>query len=414
MAKVAVLGHGVVGSGVVELFEKNRHSIEAKAGQKMEVKYILDIRDFDNLPYREKFTKDFRQILNDEEITVVAEVMGGLSPAFDYVKCLLEKGKSVVTSNKELVAAKGAELLRIAREHNVNFFFEASVGGGIPIIRPMHQCLAANEISEVAGILNGTTNFILTKMIQEQMGFDEALKLAQQLGYAERNPAADVEGHDTCRKICILASLAYGKHVYPNTVYTEGITALTLEDVAYAEDWGGVIKLIGRAKRLEDGKLTATVFPAFIAKHSQLANIDDVFNGILIRGDATGDVVFYGRGAGKFPTASAVVADMIDAAKANTTSKSLTWEDSTENLVVDHRGIPHPFYLRILALEPERTAERLRGEMPELVFLSRREQPEDELALVTPSLTEYQLEAVLAGILDGEDRVLGKIRVLDY
>ncbi len=414
MAKVAVLGHGVVGSGVVELFEKNRHSIEAKAGQKMEVKYILDIRDFDNLPYREKFTKDFRQILNDEEITVVAEVMGGLSPAFDYVKSLLEKGKSVVTSNKELVAAKGAELLRIAREHNVNFFFEASVGGGIPIIRPMHQCLAANEISEVAGILNGTTNFILTKMIQEQMGFDEALKLAQQLGYAERNPAADVEGHDTCRKICILASLAYGKHVYPNTVYTEGITALTLEDVAYAEDWGGVIKLIGRAKRLEDGKLTATVFPAFIAKHSQLANIDDVFNGILIRGDATGDVVFYGRGAGKFPTASAVVADMIDAAKANTTSKSLTWEDSTENLVVDHRGIPHPFYLRILALEPERTAERLRGEMPELVFLSRREQPEDELALVTPSLTEYQLEAVLAGILDGEDRVLGKIRVLDY
>ena len=337
MAKVAVLGHGVVGSGVVELFEKNRHSIEAKAGQKMEVKYILDIRDFDHLPYREKFTKDFRQILEDEEITVVAEVMGGLSPAFDYVKSLLEKGKSVVTSNKELVAAKGAELLRIARENNVNFFFEASVGGGIPIIRPMHQCLAANEISEVAGILNGTTNFILTKMIQEQMGFDEALKLAQQLGYAERNPAADVEGHDTCRKICILASLAYGKHVYPNTVYTEGITALTLEDVAYAEDWGGVIKLIGRAKRLEDGKLTATVFPAFIAKHSQLANIDDVFNGILIRGDATGDVVFYGRGAGKFPTASAVVADMIDAAKANTTSKSLTWEDSTENLVVDFR-----------------------------------------------------------------------------
>ncbi len=414
MAKVAVLGHGVVGSGVVELFEKNRHSIEAKAGQKMEVKYILDIRDFDHLPYREKFTKDFRQILEDEEITVVAEVMGGLSPAFDYVKSLLEKGKSVVTSNKELVAAKGAELLRIARENNVNFFFEASVGGGIPIIRPMHQCLAANEISEVAGILNGTTNFILTKMIQEQMGFDEALKLAQQLGYAERNPAADVEGHDTCRKICILASLAYGKHVYPNTVYTEGITALTLEDVAYAEDWGGVIKLIGRAKRLEDGKLTAMVFPAFIAKHSQLANIDDVFNGILIRGDATGDVVFYGRGAGKFPTASAVVADMIDAAKANTTSKSLTWEDSTENLVVDHRGIPHPFYLRIQSLEPERMAERLRVKMPELVFLSRREQPENELALVTPSLTEYQLEAVLAGILSGEDCVLGKIRILDY
>ena len=316
MAKVAVLGHGVVGSGVVELFHKNKHSIESKAGQPMEVKYILDIRDFPNLPYSDRFTKDFQVILNDPEISVVAEVMGGLSPAFDYVKSLLEHGKSVVTSNKELVAAKGAQLLHIAREHNVNFFFEASVGGGIPIIRPMHQCLAANEISEIAGILNGTTNFILTKMIHDQMGFDEALKMAQQLGYAERNPAADIEGHDTCRKICILASLAFGSHVYPNTVHTEGITKLTLEDVAYAEDWGGVIKLIGRARRLPDGTLSAGVFPAFIGEHSQLANIDDVFNGVLIRGDATGDVVFYGRGAGKFPTASAVVADMIDVAKA--------------------------------------------------------------------------------------------------
>ena len=414
MAKVAVLGHGVVGSGVVELFEKNRSSIEAKAGQPMEVKYILDIRDFDNLPYKEKFTKDFNRILEDPEISVVAEVMGGLSPAFEYVKSLLEKGKSVVTSNKELVAAKGAELLRIAREHNVNFFFEASVGGGIPIIRPMHQCLAANQISEVAGILNGTTNFILTKMIQEQMGFDEALKLAQQLGYAERNPAADVEGQDTCRKICILASLAYGKHVYPNTVYTEGITNLTLEDVAYAEDWGGVIKLIGRAKRLDDGKLTVTVFPAFIGKHSQLANIDDVFNGILIRGDATGDVVFYGRGAGKFPTASAVVADMIDAAKSNTTSKSLNWEDSTENQVVDYRTIPYPCYIRFRTAAPEQLGEKLRAAMPEATFLSRRGQPQEELAVVTPAMNGCELDKMLAGILEKDDSILGKIRVLDY
>lgn len=414
MAKVAVLGHGVVGSGVVELFEKNRNSIEAKAGQPMEVKYILDIRDFPDLPYSDKFTKDFNQILNDEEVSVVAEVMGGLSPAFEYVKSLLEKGKSVVTSNKELVAAKGAELLRIAREHNVNFFFEASVGGGIPIIRPMHQCLAANQISEVAGILNGTTNFILTKMIQEQMDFDEALKLAQQLGYAERNPAADVEGQDTCRKICILASLAYGKHVYPNNVYTEGITNLTLEDVAYAEDWGGVIKLIGRAKRLDEGKLTVTVFPAFIGKHSQLANIDDVFNGILIRGDATGDVVFYGRGAGKFPTASAVVADMIDAAKANTTSKSLNWEDSTENQVADYRTIAYPFYLRIRSDNPEQLEKKIHAAMLDSVFLSRRQQPQEELAVVTPAMDDYQLEKVLKEVLDNNDSILGKIRVLDY
>ncbi len=411
---MAVLGHGVVGSGVVELFEKNRNSIEAKAGQPMEVKYILDIRDFPDLPYSDKFTKDFNQILNDEEVSVVAEVMGGLSPAFEYVKSLLEKGKSVVTSNKELVAAKGAELLRIAREHNVNFFFEASVGGGIPIIRPMHQCLAANQISEVAGILNGTTNFILTKMIQEQMDFDEALKLAQQLGYAERNPAADVEGQDTCRKICILASLAYGKHVYPNNVYTEGITNLTLEDVAYAEDWGGVIKLIGRAKRLDEGKLTVTVFPAFIGKHSQLANIDDVFNGILIRGDATGDVVFYGRGAGKFPTASAVVADMIDAAKANTTSKSLNWEDSTENQVADYRTIAYPFYLRIRSDNPEQLEKKIHAAMLDSVFLSRRQQPQEELAVVTPAMDDYQLEKVLKEVLDNNDSILGKIRVLDY
>ena len=249
MVKVAVLGHGTVGSGVVELFTQNAKSITSRAGQEMEVKRILDIREFPDLPYADKFTKNFDDILNDPEITIVAEVMGGLSPAFEFTKSLLEHGKSVVTSNKELVASRGAELLQIAKAHNVNYFFEASVGGGIPIIRPMHQCLAANEITEVAGILNGTTNYILTKMIHESVPFDEALAQAQKLGYAERNPAADVEGQDACRKICILASLAFGSHVYPQTVHTEGITGLTLEDVEYASMWGGVIKLIGRAKK---------------------------------------------------------------------------------------------------------------------------------------------------------------------
>lgn len=414
MAKVAVLGHGVVGSGVVELFHKNQHSIESKAGQSMEVKYILDIRDFPGLPYSDRFTKNFEDILNDPEVTVVAEVMGGLSPAFDYVKSLLEHGKSVVTSNKELVAEKGAQLLQIAREHNVNFFFEASVGGGIPIIRPMHQCLAANEISEVAGILNGTTNFILTKMIHEQMGFAEALKMAQDLGYAERNPAADIEGHDTCRKICILASLAFGKHVYPNTVHTEGITNLTLEDVAYAEDWGGVIKLIGRAKRLADDKLTVAVFPAFIGEHSQLANIDDVFNGVMIRGDATGDVVFYGRGAGKFPTASAVVADMIDVAKSNTTCKSLCWEDSTENHVIDIETEPFSFYLRLQSGRGEAFRAAAAELMPGLSVLTRKNQPADEWAFVTPEIPEMELKAVLAKLLEKDEKLITRIRILDY
>ena len=414
MAKIAVLGHGVVGSGVVELFHKNKSSIEAKAGQPMDVKYILDIRDFPDLPYSEKFTKDFQKILNDPEISVVAEVMGGLSPAFEYVKSLLEKGKSVVTSNKELVAEKGALLLQIAKEHNVNFFFEASVGGGIPIIVPMHQCLAANEITEIAGILNGTTNFILTKMISEQMTFADALKMAQELGYAERNPAADVEGRDTCRKICILASLAFGSHVYPNTVHTEGITGLTLEDVAYAEDWGGVIKLIGRAKKLSNEKLTVSVFPAIIGKHSQLANIDDVFNGVLIRGDATGDVVFYGRGAGKFPTASAVVADIIDVAKANTTSKSLSWKDSTENHVVDIDSVSFAFYLRFQSeggADGQQAA--LRQLFPEANWLARKMQPDNEWALVTPAMTGTELRKKLDG-LDQRTRLMNCIRLLDY
>ncbi len=411
MVKVAVLGHGTVGSGVVELFTKNAKSISSRAGQEMEVKRILDIRDFPDLPYADKFTKDFNDILNDPEISIVAEVMGGLSPAFEFTKALLEKGKSVVTSNKELVASKGAELLAIAKENNVNYFFEASVGGGIPIIRPMHQCLAANEITEVAGILNGTTNFILTKMIHESVPFDEALAEAQRLGYAERNPAADVEGHDACRKICILSSLAFGSHVYPQTVHTEGITHLTLADVEYAASWGGVIKLIGRAKKQPDGKITAAVYPAFLSSHSQLANIDDVFNGILIRGNATGDVVFYGRGAGKLPTASAVVADMIDISKANCTSKSLTWKDSKADNVADYKEEPLQFYICAdLSEQAQKTVSDVLGEVE---FLNRSGQPEGEIAFVTPLMSEYELDEKLH-VLSNLMKVKSMIRVLDY
>ena len=383
MAKVAVLGHGVVGSGVVELFHKNKDSIEARAGQHMEVKYILDIRDFPDLPYHDKFTKDFQLILNDPEITVVAEVMGGLSPAFEYVKSLLEHGKSVVTSNKELVAEKGALLLHIAKEHNVNFFFEASVGGGIPIIRPMHQCLAANEITEIAGILNGTTNFILTKMIREQMSFEDALALAQKLGYAERNPAADIEGHDACRKICILSSLAYGKHVYPEQVHTEGITKITLQDVEYAASWGGVIKLIGQVKKLDDGRIDVVVAPMFIEENSQLANVDDVFNGILVRGDATGDVVFYGKGAGKLPTASAVVADIIDCVKHFKARKYLYWEDGAEQYVLPYEDSVVSMYIRGHAQDVDAAAEKAGDLFGKIRRLYRDGADEQEFAFVT-------------------------------
>ena len=314
---IAIMGYGVVGSGVAEVINKNHDSIVRKSTQsELEIKYILDLKDFPGDPNEKLFIKDFNIILNDPEVKVVVETMGGLHPAYEFVSACLKAGKSVVTSNKELVAAKGCELLGYAAEHNVNFLFEASVGGGIPIIRPISQCLAANEINEFAGILNGTTNFILTRMINDGMAFEDALKLAQDNGYAERDPSADILGFDACRKVCILASLCFGKHVYPDQVHTEGITEITLEDVEYAKDWGGVIKLLGRARKSEDGKhIYAIVSPAFVDHHSQLASVDDVFNAILVRGDAIGDVVFYGRGAGKLPTASAVVADVIDCAR---------------------------------------------------------------------------------------------------
>ena len=336
MVQIAVMGYGVVGSGVVEVLTTHTDHIAKRAKEEIGIKYILDLREFPDSPFADKFTKSFDDIVNDPEVRVVVEVMGGLHPAFEYSMRCMEAGKSVVTSNKELVATKGAELLKVAQEKNVNFLFEASVGGGIPIIRPISQCLAANDVIEIAGILNGTTNFILTKMIHDSMDFQDALALAQKLGYAERNPAADVEGADACRKICILASLAFGRHVYPEQVHTEGITNISLADVEYAEQWGGVVKLIGRVKQMESGKLQIIVCPMFIPRESQLANVDDVFNGIMVRGDSTGDVVFYGKGAGKLPTASAVVADVIDCVKHFKARKYLFWGEGSPDYVEDY------------------------------------------------------------------------------
>lgn len=413
MLQIAVLGHGVVGSGVVEVLAKNGGAIEKKTGNKIEIKYILDKRDFPDSPYKEKFTKDFSRILQDSEIKVVVEVMGGISPAYEFTKSSLNAGKSVVTSNKELVAAKGAELLKVAEKNNVNFFFEASVGGGIPIISPIYQCLAANEIDEIAGILNGTTNYILTKMIKDGMAFEDALKLAQKLGYAEADPSADVEGHDACRKICILASLAFGSHVYPDKVHTEGIAGIALEDVLYAGNWGGVIKLIGRARRLDDGKIAIMVSPAFIGNGSQLASVDDVFNGILVRGDATGDVVFYGKGAGKLPTASAVVSDIIDAVKASGTVKALQWEDSKGGNVADYRFQSVAFYVRAEG-DPGKIIAKAKALFGDVQVLGRVGRPGNEAAFVTPVLQEAQLEEKIGRLEAEAGQVLSKIRVLDY
>lgn len=336
MVSIAIMGHGTVGSGVVEVLKHNCDSISKRAGDQINIKYILDLRDFPDSPFADRFIKDFGVIEKDPEVKIVVECMGGLRPAYDFVKRCLLSGKSVVTSNKELIATMGCELLAIAKERNLNLLFEASVGGGIPIIRPIVQCLAANEISEIVGILNGTTNFILTKMIKEGMDFSDALKMAQDLGYAERDPSADVDGVDTCRKIAILTSLAFGKHVDPNLISTEGITSITLRDVKYAEKWGGVIKLIGRVRRLDDGTVMPTVYPAFIPGYSQLSTVDDVFNAIMVRGDAIGDVMFYGRGAGKLPTASAVVADVVDCVKHIKARKYMYWEESKPGYVKDH------------------------------------------------------------------------------
>ena len=332
--KVAILGHGVVGSGVAELFFKNKKSIEKRAGCEMDIKYILDLRDFPDSAYSDRFTKDFNDIISDDEVTDVAECMGGVEPAFTFVKACLEKGKSVSTSNKELVAAKGDILLATAKEHNCNFFFEASVGGAIPIIRPLHRCLAANDISSAAGILNGTTNFILTKMYNESMSFEDALHLAQELGYAEKDPTADVEGHDACRKICIISSLVFGRHVYPESVYTKGISDIQLCDVAAADILGHGIKLIASVRRLDDGRILPVVMPMLIPYENIMSGVSDVFNAVTVYGDGIDKAMFYGRGAGKLPTASAVLGDVIEAAKHKVTVFSQFWESVPDNSFV--------------------------------------------------------------------------------
>lgn len=406
MVSVAIMGHGVVGSGVAEILLTHKQKLFSGLGEEIYIKKVLDLREFPDSPIADRFTKDFEEIINDLEIRVVVEVMGGLNPAYDFVKRCLKAGKSVVTSNKELVAAHGAELLAIAKEENVNFMFEASVGGGIPIIRPMNQCLVANNVSEVAGILNGTTNFILTKMIEDGMQFGDALKLAQDLGFAERNPAADIEGHDACRKICILASLAYGKHVYPESVHTEGITNITLEDVNFAESFGYVIKLIGRVKKLQNGKIDIITAPMLVPFKSQLSNIDNEFNGIMVRGDCTGDVVFYGKGAGKLPTASAVVADIVDCCKHLKARRFLFWADGDGNNIIDWHESVSAMYVRAAGDDAAAKAEKVFGDITTVTS-------EGETALLTGEMTYADFESKCHALESDGVKVLSAIRIGD-
>ena len=347
MVKLAILGFGTVGTGVAEVLSQNAQTINAHAADTIELKYILDIRDFPESPFADKVIHDFSVIENDPEIRIVVETIGGLRVAYDYTKRALLAGKSVVTSNKELVAERGAELIKLAREKNVNYLFEASVGGGIPIIRPLTQCLSANDIHEITGVLNGTTNYILTRMQKDGVALETALKEAQENGYAEANPSADIDGPDACRKICILADLAFGHHIAPSAVTTEGISGITQQDMQYAKDAGYVIKLLGRVVRRDDGRINILVAPHLVPMERPLAGVSGVFNGIVVIGNAIDEVMFYGRGAGKLPTASAVAADVIDAAKHLVSRKFIDWSDDAPDFVADTNDMIYRYCVRL-------------------------------------------------------------------
>ena len=345
MMNVAIMGFGTIGSGVYEALEANRQLIAEKVGQEIAVKYVLDLRDFPGTPVEDKIVHDFSRIVEDDDISIVVETMGGLNPAYPFVKACLEAGKHVATSNKALVAAYGTELLAIAREKQVNFMFEASVGGGIPIIRPLYRCLMGEQILEITGILNGTTNFILTKMDKEGASFNGALKEAQDLGYAERNPEADVEGHDTCRKIAILTAMATGREVNYEDIYTEGITKIMDTDFKYAEKMGTSVKLFG-SSRMDGDTVHAWVAPLMIGKNHPLYSVNDVYNGIMVKGNMVGTTMFYGSGAGKLPTASAVVADIMEAATHPDSNVPLGW--SSERLsIAPMESSSHRYFVRI-------------------------------------------------------------------
>lgn len=356
MKKIAIIGFGVVGSGVYEIVRKNKDILTKKAGEEIDIKRILDIRDFSSHKEASLFTKDFNDILCDEEISIVVETMGGIRFAYDYTKALLCSGKSVVTSNKELVSAHGDEFFRIAKEKNVRYLYEASVGGGIPIIRPLANDTSANDIVEISGILNGTTNYILTKMFKENDSFEAALKTAQELGYAEKDPTADVDGIDACRKISILMSLVTGKKLDSKSVNTIGIRGITAEDVTYAAAIGCTIKLIGRGFT-KDGKANASVEPMLIPESCPLSGVEDVFNGVMVKGNMVDDLLFYGRGAGKLPTASAVVGDVVDIVRSPRYNSYFTWEESEGSAVIPYEDVEARFFVRITEDKKDKVPE---------------------------------------------------------
>lgn len=344
MIKIAVMGYGTIGSGVVEVLDTNRESIAKRAGEEIEVKYVLDLREFPGDPMEHNIVHDYNVIVNDPEVKVVVEAMGGVEPAYTFVKAMLLAGKHVATSNKALVAERGAELIALAKEKNINFLFEASVGGGIPIIRPLNSCLTADEIEEITGILNGTTNYMMSKMSQEGLEFEEVLKDAQNKGYAEKDPSADIEGYDACRKIAILTSLVCGQQVDFHDIHTEGITKITATDIKYAKKMNRAIKLLASSKKTGEG-YSAMVAPFLLAQEHPLYNVSDVFNAIFVHGNVLGDAMFYGSGAGKLPTASAVVADVVDMVKHVGRNIWVEWSSKKMELV-DYKKACNSFFVR--------------------------------------------------------------------
>lgn len=406
MVNIAVMGYGTVGSGVVEVINTNGATINQRVGDEIHIKYVLDLRDFPGDPIQEKIIHDFDTIVNDPEIQIVVEVMGGIEPAYTFVKKCLLAGKSVATSNKALVAKHGAELLSIAREREINFLFEASVGGGIPIIRPLNSSMTADEIEEITGILNGTTNYMLTKMFYEGADYDEVLKEAQAKGYAERNPEADVEGYDACRKIAILSSLISGNQVDFEDIYCEGITKITTEDMKYAKAMGTTIKLLASSKR-DGSRLHAIVAPCMLYPEHPLYNVNGVFNAIFVHGNVLGDAMFYGSGAGKLPTASAVVADVVDAAKHLNRNIMTMWKQ--EKLTLEDKGdAKRRFFIRMKGDEEEmrKDLEYSFGEI-EIVKVPGLE---GEFGIVTPVMMEGDYDTRANRY---KDQILHMIRIED-
>lgn len=382
MIQVAVMGYGTVGSGVVEVIEKNKEEINKKSNEALNIKYILDLRDFPGDPYEDKIVHDVEVILNDPEVQIICETMGGLKPAYEFTKRALMSGKSVCTSNKELVATHGPELIQIAHEHTCNYLFEASVGGGIPIIRPLNYSLTAEKIDAISGILNGTTNYILTKMEREGAAFEEVLKEAQEKGYAERNPEADVEGYDACRKIAILSSLMCGKNVRYQDIYTEGITKITADDFKYAKVMDCTIKLLGLAKE-ENGGLYAMVSPFLISKSHPLSMVNDVFNAVCVHGNMLGDSMYYGRGAGKLPTASAVVSDVVDCARHIGKIITCFW-DAEDVKLTNVDEVERAFFVRVEKAK-EQKAKEIFGDVKEITA-----GVDGEFAFVTGRMSEKE------------------------